>query len=161
LIKERDSVTGGLGSNETGVESLVRGFFEEAINTGDLSAFDRYCGENYVWHGGADPGGLGDVRGLDNFKDAVAMFFKGFPDLKVEILDMLVEGHKAAVRFRETGTHLGTFVGFAATGKQVTFGGMGIYRAERGKLVEEWFVDDSRAIFEQIGAIPVIREADA
>ena len=41
----------------------------------------------------------------------------------------------------------------------VTFAGMGIYRAEGGKLVEEWFVDDSRAIFEQIGAIPVIRDA--
>jgi predicted ester cyclase len=160
LSKERDSVTSGLDPNETGVESLVRGFFEEAINTGDLSAFDRYCGENYVWHGGADPGGLGDVSGLDNFKDAVAMFFNGFPDLKVEILDMLVDGDKAAVRFRETGTHLGPFVGIAATGNVVSFAGMGIYRAEGGQLVEEWFVDDSRAIFEQIGAIPVIREAD-
>ena len=38
---------------------------------------------------------------------------------------------------------------------------MGIYRAEGGKLIEEWFVDDSRAIFEQIGAIPVIREKTA
>lgn len=43
----------------------------------------------------------------------------------------------------------------------MTFSGMGIYRAETGKLVEEWFVDDSRAIFEQIGAIPILREASA
>ena len=36
------------------------------------------------------------------------------------------------------------------------FHGIGIYRVEDGKLDEEWFIDDSRAIFEQIGAIPVI-----
>ncbi len=141
------------------VEKLVRGFFDEAINTGDLDVFDRYCGSDYIWHGGADPGGLGDVHGIAAFKDAVAMFFTGFPDLRVEILDMLVEGDRCAVRFRETGTHRGEFVGIAATGRPVTFAGMGIYRAQGGKLVEEWFVDDSRAIFEQIGAIPVIRDA--
>jgi predicted ester cyclase len=154
-------VTSGAGSGQaSGVEALVRGFFEQAINTGDLDAFDSYCGPDYIWHGGADPGGLGDVHGLEDFKRAVAMFFTGFPDLKVEILDMLVDGDRAAVRFRETGTHAGTFVGVAPTGNTVTFAGMGIYRAERGKLVEEWFVDDSRAIFEQIGAIPVLREAN-
>ena len=139
------------------VETLVRRFFDEAINTGNLDAFDEFCSPDYVWHGGADPGGLGDVRGLAAFKEAVDGFFTGFPDLKVEILDLLSNGDKAAVRFRETGTHLGVFVGFPATGRKVTFSGMGIYRADGGKLVEEWFVDDSRAIFEQIGAIPVIR----
>jgi len=144
---------------ESDIATLVRGFFEEAINTGDLDAFDRYCGEDYVWHGGADPGGLGDVHGLENFKAAVAMFFTGFPDLKVEILDMLVAGDRAAVRFRETGTHAGRFVGIEPTGNAISFVGMGIYRAQDGKLVEEWFVDDSRAIFEQIGAIPVLRES--
>lgn len=81
------------------VERLVRGFFDKAINTGDLAVFDKYCAPDYVWHGGADPGGLGDVHGLDAFKRAVAMFFTGFPDLKVEILDMLVDGDRAAVRF--------------------------------------------------------------
>jgi predicted ester cyclase len=140
------------------VETLVRGFFEEAINTGDMAAFERYCASDYVWHGGADPGGLGDVHGIEDFKRAVAMFFTGFPDLRVEILDMLVDGDRAAVRFRESGTHLGQFVGVAPTGNKIMFSGMGIYRAQGGKLVEEWFVDDSRAIFEQIGAIPVLRE---
>lgn len=143
------------------VEILVRRFFDEAINTANLDAFDEFCSPDYVWHGGADPGGLGDVHGLPAFKQAVNDFFTGFPDLKVQILDLLTEGDKAAVRFRESGTHLGEFVGFPATSRRVTFSGMGIYRAQGGKLVEEWFVDDSRAIFEQIGAIPVIRAPEA
>lgn len=142
------------------VETLVRGFFNEAINSGDLDAFDRYCSDDYVWHGGADPGAIGDVHGIERFKAAVGTFFTAFPDLNAEILDLLVDGDKAAVRFRETGTHNGPFVGVAATGKAVEFAGMGIYRASGGKLVEEWFVDDSRAIFEQIGAIPALRETE-
>jgi predicted ester cyclase len=142
------------------VETLVRGFFEEAIDTGDLDAFDRFCSEDYVWHGGSDPGAIGDVHGIERFKAAVGTFFTAFPDLKVEILDLLVDGDKAAVRFLETGTHEGPFVGVAPTGKKVAFSGMGIYRAAGGKLVEEWFVDDSRAIFEQIGAIPELRESE-
>ena len=140
------------------VETLVRGFFAEGGGVGDLDAFDRFCSEDYVWHAGSDPGALGDVRGLENFKAAIADFFVAFPDLKVEILDLLVDGDKAAVRWIETGTHEGTIAGVPATGRKVSFAGMGIYRAEGGKLVEEWLVLDSRALFEQIGAIPELRD---
>lgn len=141
------------------VATLVREFFSEAINGHSTDAFDNYCSADYVWHGGADPGSLGEVRGLGPFKEAVATFFTGFPDLHVEILDLVAAGDRAAVRFRETGTHLGTFVGIGATGKKLEWAGMGIYRAEAGKLCEEWFVDDSRAIFEQLGAIPMLRDS--
>ena len=72
--------------------------FGGVILSSPLEAFDEYCREDYIWHGGADPGGLGDVHGLADFKKAVGMFFTGFPDLHVEILDMLVDGDRAAVR---------------------------------------------------------------
>lgn len=143
------------------VETLVRRFFDDAINARNLDAFDQFCSPDYVFHGGADPGALGDVHGLAGFKDAVAEFFTAFPDLRVEILDVVSSGDKAAVRFRETGTHLGSFIGFDPTGRSVIFAGMGLYRAERGKLVEEWSHDDSRALLEQIGAIPVIRAPES
>lgn len=139
-------------------ERLVRRFFEEAINGHDLNLFDELCSTDYVWHGGSDPGAIGDVHGLERFKAAVATFFTAFPDLEATILDTVATDDKVCVRFVERGTHEGTFVGVPATGKPVEFYGIGIYRVADGKLVEEWFVDDSRAIFEQIGAIPKLRE---
>ena len=142
-------------------ERLVRKFFDEAINRGDLDAFDAVCSPDYVWHGGSDPEQLGDVHGLDAFKEAVAAFFRGFPDLEVTIEDAIGEGDRVAVRFREVGTHNGEFVGIPATGRTVTFAGMGIYRVENGLLAEEWFVDDSRAILEQLGAKLVPPSADS
>jgi steroid delta-isomerase-like uncharacterized protein len=139
-------------------EKLVRRFFEEAINGHDLDLFDELCSPDYVWHGGSDPGAIGDVHGLDRFKAAVGTFFTAFPDLEVTILDTVAADDKVVVRFVERGTHEGTFVGVPATGRPVAFNGIGIYRVAGGKLAEEWFIDDSRAIFEQIGAIPELRE---
>lgn len=139
-------------------EKIVRRFFEEAINGHDLDLFNELCSPDYVWHGGSDPGAIGDVHGRDRFKAAVQTFFTAFPDLEATILDTVATEDKVVVRFVERGTHQGTFVGVAATGKSVEFHGIGIYRVEAGKLVEEWFIDDSRAIFEQIGAIPRLRE---
>jgi steroid delta-isomerase-like uncharacterized protein len=139
-------------------EQLVRRFFEEAINGHDLALFDELCSPEYVWHGGSDPGGIGDVHGIQRFKAAVGTFFTAFPDLEATILDTVATEDKVVVRFVERGTHQGTFVGIPGTGKHVEFHGIGIYRVEDGKLAEEWFIDDSRAIFEQIGAIPELRE---
>jgi steroid delta-isomerase-like uncharacterized protein len=139
-------------------ERLVRRFFEEAINGHDLDLFDELCSTDYVWHGGSDPGAIGDVHGLERFKAAVDTFFTAFPDLEATILDTVATEDKVVVRFVERGTHDSTFVGVPATGKPVEFHGIGIYRVADGKLVEEWFIDDSRAIFEQIGAIPKLRE---
>ena len=139
-------------------EKIVRRFFEEAINGHDLDLFDELCAPDYVWHGGSDPGAIGDVHGIERFKAAVQTFFTAFPDLEATILDMVVTEEKVVVRFVERGTHQGTFVGIEATGRPVEFHGIGIYRVEGGRLAEEWFIDDSRAIFEQIGAIPTLRD---
>lgn len=139
-------------------ERLVRRFFTEAVSGHNLDLFDELCSPDYVWHGGSDPGAIGDVHGIERFKAAVQTFFTAFPDLEATILDTVATEDKVVVRFVERGTHQGTFVGVEATGLPVEFYGIGIYRIEDGKLAEEWFIDDSRAIFEQIGAIPKLRE---
>src|SRR5678815_2603945 len=72
----------------TDSERLVRRFFSEAINGHDLDLFDELCSQDYIWHGGSDPGAIGDVHGLERFKAAVATFFTAFPDLEATILDL-------------------------------------------------------------------------
>jgi predicted ester cyclase len=135
-------------------KSLVRRFLEEAVSTANLDLFDEICGPDYVWHGEAGPTEKNEVRGLDNFKEAVAEFTKALPDLKVEIQDMIAEGDKVAVRFTERGTHTGApFAGISPSGKRVVWTCIGIYRVANGKLVEEWFNEDSLAIMKQLGAL--------
>jgi steroid delta-isomerase-like uncharacterized protein len=129
---------------------VVTAFFDKALNDHDLGAFDRFCAADYAWHGMAGV----EVRGLDAFKREVQLFFEAFPDIKVQVLDVIVEGDRAAVRYRESGTHLGDLAGVPPTKRAVTWDGVAIYRVENGLLVEEWTVSDRLTMLEAIGARP-------
>ncbi len=132
-------------------EAIVRAFIEEALNEHDLPAFDRFCASTYVWHGmdGAE------VRGLEPFKREVEVFFDAFPDIRVDVLDIVVGGDRAAVRFRESGTHRGGFAGLEPTGRKASWDGVAIYRVANDLLVEEWSVSDRLGLLEKIGAAPL------
>jgi predicted ester cyclase len=135
------------------VETLVRGFFGEALNGHDLEAFPRFCGPDYVWHGSSNPDGSGTVVGLAPFARAVASFFEAFPDLRATVLDVIAHDDRAAVRFCETGTHEATFMGVAPTRRVLRWDGIAIYRAQDGLLVEEWSVGDNLSLLRQIDAV--------
>jgi predicted ester cyclase len=70
---------------------------------------------------------------------------------------MLVDGDKVIVRWTCRGTHRGVFRGVAPTGKQVTFGGMNIYRIVAGKIVERWAYEDGLGLLQQLGALPSLQ----
>ncbi len=132
------------------LESLVRAFIDEALNRHDLSAFDRFCARDYLWHGmdGAE------VHGLEAFKREVAVFFDAFPDINVDVRDVVVGADRAAVRFRESGTHIGHLADLRPTGRRAGWDGVAIYRVEKEFLVEEWSVSDRLGMFEKLGACP-------
>jgi predicted ester cyclase len=134
-------------------EALVLGFFEHALNAHDLDAFDRYCDIAYLWHGSSDPDLGPEISGLEPFKNAVGLFFEGFADLKITVLDMAIGADRVAVRFYETGTHTGPFLGVAPTGRRARWDTQAFYRAAGGLLVEEWSVGDNLSLMKQIGAI--------
>jgi len=56
---------------------------------------------------------------------------KKFPDMRVEILDMVAEDDKVVVKNRWTGTE-------GATGKKYEFSGIVIWRIAHRQLVERW-----------------------
>jgi predicted ester cyclase len=133
------------------LESLVRAFIDEALNQHELPAFDRFCARDYLWHGmdGAE------VHGLEPFKREVAVFFDAFPDIHVDVLDVVVGADRAAVRFRESGTHAGQFADLQPTGRRAGWDGVAIYRVENELLAEEWSVSDRLGMFEKLGASPL------
>ena len=61
-----------------------------------------------------------------------------FPDLQVEILDMIEENDKVAVRACFTGTHSAELCGVPATGKKIGFEALEVFRTENGKIAESW-----------------------
>jgi predicted ester cyclase len=62
----------------------------------------------------------------------------GFADVEPVVEQVITAGDTVVVRLRWTGTHTGTYLGVAPTGKHVEVRGMTSWRFENGKVVEDW-----------------------
>jgi steroid delta-isomerase-like uncharacterized protein len=123
----------------------------DLINAGDIDGFGELLAQDFVEHE--------ELPGLEPSKEGVKQLFymyrAAFPDLRMEVQDVLVSGDKAVARVRATGTHQGEFLGMAATGKRVDVQLIDITRfGDDGLAHEHWGVFDSLAMMQQLGAIP-------
>ena len=62
----------------------------------------------------------------------------------------MAEGDKVALRVISTGTHKGEFLGIPPTDKKVSFVGVGFLTIRDGKIVEQWSVNDTMGLMQQI-----------
>ena len=65
----------------------------------------------------------GPVRGPEGVRQNMQMLLAAFPDLRVEIVQIISSGNFIATQTRATGTHKGTFAGIPATNKSVVVPG--------------------------------------
>ena len=126
---------------------LVKRFFEEVWNKGNLSVVDELLAENYVDYN--QPPGA--PRGRKGYKATVTMFRSAFPDIQFTLDQILAEGDRLALRLTGRGTHQGSFMGITPTGKQVSFGGMAFIRFENGQVAERWGISDIPGLMQQLG----------
>jgi steroid delta-isomerase-like uncharacterized protein len=92
----------------------------------------------------------GQTPGPDGVRQRAMSLRAAFPDLHNTIEDIIAEGDKVVVRFSARGTHLGTFLDVPATGKQVTWTGIDVFTASRGKLLEAWGNFDQLGLLRQL-----------
>jgi predicted ester cyclase len=83
-----------------------------------------------------------------------AEFRTAFPDWHEEIVQLVAEGNTVAGRFRCSGTHLGEFLGEAPTGRHMDVEEVFFLRAEDGKFVDFWGLEDSLGRMRQLGLLP-------
>jgi predicted ester cyclase len=97
--------------------------------------------------------------GVAGLRDHYNALLKGFPDMRIEIDDIIAEGEKVVHRFMFFAMHKGEFLGIAATGKQVRAAGVHIHLFQDGHTVEVWQILDTFAFLSEIGAVPRLRDA--
>jgi steroid delta-isomerase-like uncharacterized protein len=129
-------------------KAIARRYGEEAFGEGNLAVSDELLSPDYVHH---VPGVAPDREGR---KQLISMLHTAFPDLRITVEDMVVEGDKVASRWTSSGTHKGEYMGIAPTGKQVTFTGISIHHIEGGKIVESWDEVDQLSMMQQLGVVP-------
>jgi predicted ester cyclase len=127
-----------------------------------------------VWNGHAvqaveelvDPGHAGPEAAAvaDGAQQVLAWHLerrRSFPDLTYEIVDLLVDGDRAALRWRARGTQGGPYGPVPPTGRSAEWEGATFLRIRAGKVVETWSVNEMFQLVQQLGARvvpPVIDE---
>lgn len=130
--------------------AIIRHFIDEVINAGRIDLVDELWSKNLAWHGGV----LGDVHGVADYKAMLRAAVGGaFTDMHLTIHDVVAADGKFAVRFTNSGTHTGPFMGAPATGIHAEWLGMAIYAVVDGKITDAWFSEDILGLMLQLDVI--------
>ena len=85
-------------------------------------------------------------------KDWIAPFQASFPDVHIEIVELIAEGDKVVARFTCSATHLGDWLGHAPTGRRFErIDEVWILRLRDGKIVHVWSLEDTLGRLQQLG----------
>jgi len=120
--------------------------FDAMFNTPDINIADEIFAPNFRTD---QPMGL-EFTDLASFKAYVQSFYVSFPDLRQETYDSILMGDKFVLRVCYFGTHKGEFLGLPATGRSIKMPGIGIFRTEGNKAVENWAQYDIFAVYQQL-----------
>ncbi len=135
------------------VESLMehQRIWIEGLNRADISAADTAFATDCVVHitGVAEP-----IHGVRAWKEFMSGMLQAFPDLHFTIEDQVVQGDRAAFRWRGTGTHTGPLGAAPATGKKVEVDGLIVDHLVGGKVQERWEQWDQSVMLQQLGFAP-------
>ena len=132
------------------LKAAAQNFIENGLNQKDPSAFEAYFSPELTDH--ALPPGL--PSGLEGRKMFGSALVAAFPDLHVEVEDLVTDGGKVVTRYSVHGTHKGELMGIPPTGRQVSIGGIAIDRFENGQSIEHWEYYDQMGMMQQLGVIP-------
>jgi predicted ester cyclase len=82
----------------------------------------------------------------------IAPFRASFPDMRMEIVDLIAEGDRVVGRFACSATHLGDWLGHPPTGRRFEkVAEVYIFRLREGRIVHAWGLEDTFGRLEQLG----------
>lgn len=115
--------------------TLQHEWFERVWNQADASAIDELLTEDVIGHGLVDSNGE-EIRSRSAFKEFYLAFRGAFPDIHIDVLDVVCEGDFQVARCHVRATHSGEGFVIAPTGRQVEFTGLCMVRTRDGKIAE-------------------------
>jgi steroid delta-isomerase-like uncharacterized protein len=140
-----------INSEATDAATVARGYFE-AVGRRDLDAMTAFY----------EPGGIGEIYGLvaleapDSYRVWFGDLFRAFPDFRLEILEVIASGEKAAVRWRATGNFDGSgrFEGLMPNGASVDVQGCDVLTVRDGRIQHNDAYMNAADMARQLGALP-------
>jgi ketosteroid isomerase-like protein len=119
-------------------KAIVRRLVDEVFNRGRMELID----ELYV------------PELAPAAKRWITPFRHSFPDVHMEVIELIAEGDKVVGRFTCSATHRGTWRGRPATGRRFeNIDEVSIFRLRDGRIAAVWSLEDTLARMEQLGLV--------
>jgi steroid delta-isomerase-like uncharacterized protein len=130
-------------------EDIVRRYFD-ALARRDLDAAEA------CWlPGGVSTVPVGNLAVPEQWRAYFEELFAAIPDSRHEVLDVISEDDRVAVRWRLTGSFAGRpYQGIRATGQQIVQEGVDVLTVEEGLIVSNHAYWDDAATARQLGLMP-------
>jgi steroid delta-isomerase-like uncharacterized protein len=120
------------------VPKLVDAFYKRIWNEGDERFISELLTEDFSFRGSLGA----ELRGRNAFKDYVRSIRASLANYRCEVLGCVAEADQAFAKMRFSGIHVGSFRGYAATGKAVEWLGAALFHFVDGQITELWVLGD-------------------
>lgn len=122
--------------------AIVRLFYDDVLNslaTADRATVDTYVASDFVdEHNGFFYPAHINLNGLDGYR----LLLDSFSTMRFEVSTTIADADLVTALIYFTGRHDGEFLGFAASGNEVTVEGIDLFRLQDSRLVQHWgFID--------------------
>ena len=132
------------------IKARIKRIAEDAYNNGNVDALDEQLVQDYIRHIPPDP----DVIGLNAFKEEIKNYRLTFPDCRLTIGEITIDGNFGSAQWTFQGTYSGQTPGTVSlAGKRLIITGCSMVRLESGKSVEEWVYSDYLGMEQQRRAL--------
>jgi steroid delta-isomerase-like uncharacterized protein len=121
-----------------------------ALNARDIDGYLQRIDSSYVGESETVPG---PIHGPEGARQALNILFTAFPDLRIEVEQLLESGDHVIARLRLTGTHQGTFAGVAPTNRSVSWQACNVVELRNGKAIQSRVYADNASVLRQLGVL--------
>ncbi len=129
-------------------KEIIRNFYERMWNQLDKSLVHELMLEDVTYRTL-----IGDiVSGRDSYAAYMDKVAGPFSDFRAEILDLIEEDDRVAVKLRFAAKHAGDFLGYAPTGKKLSWEGSTHFTFRHGKIADIWVLGDIFALEQSLKA---------
>jgi steroid delta-isomerase-like uncharacterized protein len=128
---------------------LVRQIFD-TWNAHDPDRLVKLLDEKYVSESDTVPTA---ITGREAARQFMTVYVKAFPDLHIDVAQILADGDFVVSRWAAKGTHRGELMGVAPTNRRVVTNGCSVIQVRSGKAVHEWLYWDTGHLLKQLGVM--------
>jgi len=134
-------------------KALIRNYFEEIVNTGNVNEIHKYISPSYA----EISGGQKRIVGIEGAKEHISGVRNTYANLTMKIEQQIAEGEWVASCVTARGIHKGHWLGMKPTGKSVTITAVNVDRIVNGLIVEHGGAANTFEALLEIGAIKVVQ----